>query len=141
MNSPSFISRSHTVDSRRRRPLAGFTLIEMLVVITIIGILAGLVTAAALAARRAAKNATIVAELKGGLDAACVEYKNQFGEYPPDFAGLKNVNTDPNSKHKTPFFGIYQTLSRNTSLACLLERREHNGTNCEPTCCNFGTST
>ncbi len=65
------------------RPHA-FTLVEMLVVITIIGILAGLITAAAVQARIAAKNAVIAVELSQ-LEAACMAYKEKFGEYPPDF--------------------------------------------------------
>ena len=59
-----------------------FTLVELLVVITIIGILTGLVTAAAVAARRRAKIATVVMEVKQ-LEAACQAYKEKFGEYPP----------------------------------------------------------
>ena len=66
---------------------SGFTLVELLVVITIIGILTGLVTAAAVAARRRAKIATIVMEVKQ-LETACMAYKEKFGEYPPDFAGV-----------------------------------------------------
>jgi type II secretory pathway pseudopilin PulG len=57
----------------------------MLVVITIIGILAGMITAAAIVARRSAKNAAIVMEVKQ-LEMACQAYKEKFGEYPPDFA-------------------------------------------------------
>lgn len=64
-----------------------FTLVELLVVITIIGILTGLVTAAAVAARRRAKIATIVMEVKQ-LETACQAYKERFGEYPPDFSGI-----------------------------------------------------
>ena len=60
---------------------------ELLVVITIIGILTGLVTAAAVAARRRAKIATVVMEVKQ-LETACQVYKEKFGEYPPDFAGV-----------------------------------------------------
>jgi len=66
-------------EERRR----GFTLIEMLVVVTIIGILAGLITAAALRARTRAKIALIVLEVSE-LDAACKMFKEKFGEYPPD---------------------------------------------------------
>ena len=56
----------------------------MLVVITIIGILAGLVVTAALVARKRAKVASIGVELNQ-LDAALKAYKEKFGEYPPDF--------------------------------------------------------
>ncbi len=58
----------------------------MLVVVAIIGILAGLVTAAAIAARKRAKIATVGFEIKQ-LEAACESYKAKFGEYPPDFSG------------------------------------------------------
>ncbi len=68
----------------------GFTLIELLVVVAIIGILASLVTAAAIYARRSAKNAAIAVELKSGIEAGLIEYKNKFGEFPPDFAGIAN---------------------------------------------------
>jgi prepilin-type N-terminal cleavage/methylation domain-containing protein len=61
----------------------GFTLVEMLVVIVIIGILAGLITAAALRARTRARIALIVLEVSE-LDAACKAFKERFGEYPPD---------------------------------------------------------
>ncbi len=68
----------------------GFTLVEMLVVVTIIGILASLITAAAVAARRRAKIAAIVTEISQ-LDMACKAYKERFGEYPPD--GLDSAAT------------------------------------------------
>jgi len=70
----------------------GFTLVEMLVVITIIGILAGLVTAAALSARNRARIAVISLELNQ-LDMALKAYKEKFGEYPPDFAGVNITGT------------------------------------------------
>ena len=66
-------------EERRR----GFTLVEMLVVIVIIGILAGLITAAALRARTRARIALIVLEVSE-LDAACKKFKERFGDYPPD---------------------------------------------------------
>lgn len=60
-----------------------FTLVELLVVITIIGILAGLITAAAFRARIAAKQAVIKIEMEQ-LSMAIERYKNDVGEYPPD---------------------------------------------------------
>jgi prepilin-type N-terminal cleavage/methylation domain-containing protein len=63
----------------------GFTLVELLVVVAIIGILASLITAAAFRARVAAKKAAIAIEISQ-LDMACKAFKERFGEYPPDFA-------------------------------------------------------
>ena len=56
-----------------------FTLVEMLVVITIIGILAGVVTAAAIRARIAAKNGVIAMDISQ-LDMALKNYKEKLLE-------------------------------------------------------------
>lgn len=72
-----------TTSGRSAEKGRGFTLVEMLVVVTIIGILASLITAAAVAARRKAKIAAIVTEISQ-LDMALKAYKARFGEYPPD---------------------------------------------------------
>jgi prepilin-type N-terminal cleavage/methylation domain-containing protein len=72
-------------------PRWAFTLVEMLVVITIISILAGLITAAAVVARRRAKITAIVIEV-GQLEMAMKAYKEKLGEYPPDFAEVHNPN-------------------------------------------------
>ena len=82
----SMVGRKHgPVPFMQRSALApqGFTLVEMLVVIAIIGILAGLVTAAAIRARIVVKNAAIGVDISQ-LDAALKAYKAKFGEYPPD---------------------------------------------------------
>jgi prepilin-type N-terminal cleavage/methylation domain-containing protein len=63
----------------------GFTLVEMLTVIVIIGILAGLTTAAVIAARKAVIRGIIVADMKQ-LEMALQNYKTETGEFPPDFA-------------------------------------------------------
>jgi prepilin-type N-terminal cleavage/methylation domain-containing protein/prepilin-type processing-associated H-X9-DG protein len=62
----------------RRR---GFTLVEMLVVIAIIGILAGLVLSAAAAARGAAAAAQCQSNLKQ-LGLAILQYRDTYGSYP-----------------------------------------------------------
>ena len=69
------------------RRLHGFTLVELLVVITIIGILVGLTIPAVIYVRVIAKQAAVTLDLKQ-LEMACQAYKEKFGEYPPDFAGV-----------------------------------------------------
>jgi prepilin-type N-terminal cleavage/methylation domain-containing protein len=68
----------------------GFTLVEMLTVIVIIGILASLITGAVQRARVHARNAAITIEINAGLEAALKQYKQKFGKYPPDFAGVSS---------------------------------------------------
>ncbi len=77
-----------------RRPRRGFTLIEMLAVVVIIGILASLITVAALNALTRAKEAKIKLEIDQ-LAMALSEYKNQYGDYPPDSL----TNTDAVKRH------------------------------------------
>jgi general secretion pathway protein G len=63
-------------------PLGGFTLVELLVVIAILGILIGLVTAGAQAARRrgaVTKAKTMIAS----LETAIAMYYGDMGVYPP----------------------------------------------------------
>ncbi len=62
---------------------AAFTLVELLVVITIIAILAGLITGAAVNALNRAKQASITLEIQQ-LSAAIEDFKNEFGAYPPN---------------------------------------------------------
>jgi prepilin-type N-terminal cleavage/methylation domain-containing protein len=68
------------------RPGAGarraFTLVEMLVVITIIAILAALVSVGVVKALETAKQSRIKIEVDG-LDAAFRAYKEKYGSYPP----------------------------------------------------------
>ncbi len=71
----------------RRR---GFTLVEMLAVVVIIGILAGLITAAAVQVIGTARNTRILSEI-GQLDLAIKAYKEKFGDYPPDFTDADAV--------------------------------------------------
>ena len=86
--------------SRVRRNRQGFTLVELLTVIVIIGILASLITGAAIMARGAVKRTVVLTEI-AQLEIALQRYKNEFGEYPPDFTGL-NENDDLNPINDTP---------------------------------------
>lgn len=67
-------------------PRAGFTLVELLVVVIIIGILAALLIPTINAARNAARRATITLEMNQ-LSSALEQYKDKNGsDYPPDFS-------------------------------------------------------
>ncbi len=63
---------------------SAFTLVELLVVVAIIGILATLITQAAVAARQYVKVARIKIEMHQ-VEMALEMYKTKYGEYPPDF--------------------------------------------------------
>lgn len=95
-------SREHSRDLIDRRSAtriapSGFTLTELLVVITIIGILASLITGAALRALNRAKQAAITTELQQ-LASAMAEFKNEYGIYPPNvFPTEDNSLGYPNS--------------------------------------------
>ncbi len=77
--------RQRTTDNGQRT--TGFTLVEMLVVITIIGILVALSSVAVFKALTTAKLARIKAEVTN-IESALQQMKTQYGDYPPsDFSG------------------------------------------------------
>ena len=61
----------------------GFTLVELLVVITIIGMLAGMISVVAIRVRRTAKNTVMKVEVMS-LDQGLNAFKEKFSTYPPD---------------------------------------------------------
>jgi len=77
--------------AKRNCAQRGFTLVELLVVIVIIAILAGATTAAIVAALKRAKEARVKTEI-ASLENALQQYKEKYGEFPPDFAGLDSSN-------------------------------------------------
>jgi prepilin-type N-terminal cleavage/methylation domain-containing protein len=100
--------------SRSRR--YGFTLVEMLVVITIIAILAGLVLVGAGAARTFVRRGAILTEMDN-LSGSLQEYEKKYGSYPPNtvqastipvsdptvlYADLKRHFKQAFSKHQEP---------------------------------------
>jgi prepilin-type N-terminal cleavage/methylation domain-containing protein len=82
-----------TPGSHRR---SGFTLVELLAVIMIIALLAGLLTPAVMRARNSARNAAIKAEIDM-LHMAIMNYKNEYGSFPP--AVSTATAGSPSAKH------------------------------------------
>ena len=71
--------------SHSHRP--AFTLVELLMVVTIIGILVGLIVPAVYIAMRSAKSAGLAMEINT-LANAIDQYKNKYGDYPPDGSNM-----------------------------------------------------
>jgi prepilin-type N-terminal cleavage/methylation domain-containing protein len=70
----------------------GFTLTELLIVIAIIGVLASLITAAAVNAMRNARRARILLEIKN-ISGALEAFNTDLNSYPPN--GMNNGSTGP----------------------------------------------
>ncbi len=92
-----------------------FTLVELLVVITIISILAGLLLPALSRAREQAKAMSCGSNEKQ-LGTATVMYTNDFGRYP-----------EPALLWNTPAPGIHQTWTRAMIEGGYMKRLPHNG--------------
>lgn len=84
---PTAVSRHPSAISRRARSLPpsrrGFTLTELLIVIAIIAVLAGLIAAAAVNALRRGRETRITLELQN-MTGAIENFKNDYGIYPPN---------------------------------------------------------
>ncbi len=70
---------------------AGFTMTEMLLVIALIGIVASLISVAAIQALNRGKEARITLEIDQ-LAAAAESFKSKFGSYPPGAGTLTNTS-------------------------------------------------
>lgn len=75
---------------------SGFTLTELLIVIAIIAVLAGLIAAAAVNALKNARRARIILEMKN-LSGAAENFKNDYGIYPPNGMNPGPVPSTPPS--------------------------------------------
>ncbi len=108
---------------------SGFTLVELLVVIMIIAMLAGLVTPAVMRAQATARNAQIKAEIDM-LHMAMMNYKNEYGSFPPSAVPLIDMvtGTDWASKHLRKLFPKLSPGMSGTQAACLPYLNSGSGT-------------
>ena len=99
---------------------AGFTLVELLTVVILIGFLAGMVAGTAPAVMRSVKTSAIRAEIQQ-LSMALEAYKAEFGEYPPDGTDSSAV-----TKHirrcypDATSYSTYATVTPETALYIFL---------------------
>ena len=96
--SPSATAGSGMVCKKRSTPRSAFTLTELLVVITIIAILASLITVAVANALRTAKRAAISLELNQ-IEGSFEDIKNEYGAYPPN-AMLPTTNMSSSDRNR-----------------------------------------
>lgn len=86
------------IPARRDTAHSAFTLTELLVVIAIIATLAGLITAAAVGALGAGKQAAITFELQQ-ISNALEDFKNEHGVYPPNVYRSGDVSSSDQGKN------------------------------------------
>lgn len=89
---------TRTIPAIPRRPAhrGGFTIIELLMVIIIIGILAAFLIPAISGARKTAQEAKVRVEITN-FDAAIAQFKERYGVEPPSFVVLYEVGEANNS--------------------------------------------
>lgn len=107
----------------RRQTQKGFTLLEVLIVIVIIGLLGGMTTTVIVSARRSVSNSLVSTQM-AQLSIALDEYKNRFGEYPPDFSDPEAVMRHVHKRWPRYSCDSYADFLEDIRLGCLLSSQE-----------------
>ncbi len=108
---------------------AGFTLIEILVVIVIIGLLAGMTTTVLVSARQSVRGSVVAAQM-AQLSMALDDYKNRYGEYPPDFSDEEAVRRHlkkrwPRYQLRPEYSDIYVQFIDDVAEGCRIASSEN----------------
>lgn len=107
------------------RRASGFTLIEILVVITIIGILVALVAPALVGAKRQARVKACEADING-IKAALEVYYSRFGDYPPSSLAAYGVTVNDTNNGNEAMVACLQTTLKNGPFGDWKEDRYQN---------------
>ncbi|MBI5365412.1 MAG: prepilin-type N-terminal cleavage/methylation domain-containing protein [Planctomycetes bacterium] len=100
----------------------GFTLIEVLIVIAIIGILAGLAVPALVGAKRQSRIRAAQADLSG-LKAALEVYNTRFGDYPPSSLAAYGVKVNETNNGVESLVACLQSTLKNGPFGDWKEER------------------
>ena len=86
------------MSSRRRNRAGAFTLVEILLVIVIIGVLAGMLATRLSGRSQEARITRAQADIRGHLSLALDLYEQDTGGYPTADEGLEALVTDPGTE-------------------------------------------
>src|SRR5262245_13379831 len=95
--------------SRQGRASSGFTMVELLVVMSILAILIALLLPAIRSAIRSARNGAVSAEINQ-LAQALAQFKSQYGVYPPS-----RIILSENGNYSTAYIQAQTGLSANAA--------------------------
>ncbi len=93
------LSQCNVAARQRRRAVSGFTLVEMMLVVAIIGILAALVIPRIAGKSEEARVTAAQADIKGGIKSALDQFEVDNGHYPSSLQDLIQQPRNANNWH------------------------------------------